>query len=102
MATTVKTHSTVYIAGPMTGRPEFNFPAFHEAAKRLRAQGHTVVNPAELYKHTDQPWDFYIRGSLKAMLDCDTIYLLQGWRNSRGAKIEAMLAGELAFSLWFQ
>ena len=30
----------IYIAGPMTGYPELNFPAFHAAANSLRAQGY--------------------------------------------------------------
>jgi hypothetical protein len=37
----------IYLAGPMRGYPEFNFPAFHAAAAELRAQGHLVFNPAE-------------------------------------------------------
>jgi hypothetical protein len=37
----------IYVAGPMRGIPEFNFPAFHDAAARLRNEGHVVFNPAE-------------------------------------------------------
>lgn len=37
----------IYIAGPMRGYPEFNFPAFNEATAKLRAEGHDVFNPAE-------------------------------------------------------
>lgn len=38
----------VYVSGPMTSMPERNIPAFNAAAKRLREQGHFVINPAEL------------------------------------------------------
>ena len=91
----------IYIAGPMTGLPELNFPAFHAAAQMLRADGHTVVNPAELSNSTDQPWEYYMRLSLKAMLDCDTIYLLENWQASKGAFIEFNLAQNLGFHIVF-
>ena len=29
----------IYVSGPMRGIPEFNFPAFHVAAAKLRAEG---------------------------------------------------------------
>lgn len=39
----------IYLSGPMTGLPELNFPAFAAMTANLRADGHTVTNPAELY-----------------------------------------------------
>lgn len=38
----------IYCSGAMTGLPDHNIPAFNAAAKRLREQGHFVINPAEL------------------------------------------------------
>jgi hypothetical protein len=38
----------IYLSGPMTGLPDYNHPAFRAEAKRLRALGYTVVNPAEI------------------------------------------------------
>lgn len=87
----------VYIAGPMTGLPEFNFPAFDKAQAELENKGLMVVNPAKLADHTDKPWAWYMRNSLKAMLDCNAIYLLPGWEKSRGARLELKIALELGF-----
>ena len=37
----------IYLAGPMRGIENFNFPAFHSAAAKLRIAGFDVFNPAE-------------------------------------------------------
>ena len=39
----------IYIAGPMTGIPEHNYPAFHAAVAKLRAEGYAVTSPADLH-----------------------------------------------------
>jgi hypothetical protein len=92
----------VYIAGPMTGIEEFNFPAFHAAARKLRADGYDVVSPAELCPEKGKSWEWYMRKDLAAMLTCDTIYLLQGWESSRGAKLERSVAVELKMEVAYQ
>ena len=46
----------IYVAGPMTGIQDLNFPAFHAQAAQLRADGHQVVNPAELNPDPNAQW----------------------------------------------
>lgn len=82
----------IYLSGPMSGRPELNFPAFHAAAKTLRDKGLSVTNPAEIKPEGDPSWSACMRADLKAMLDCCTVALLPGWEDSKGANIEARLA----------
>lgn len=89
------TGGRTYISGPMTDMPDLNFPAFHAAAARLRAQGVEVVNPAELGEHEGWAWADYLRRDIKALADCQTIYLLPGWENSKGARLEHHIAREL-------
>ncbi|WP_063042293.1 MULTISPECIES: DUF4406 domain-containing protein [Nocardia] len=94
--------SKVYLAGPMSGYPEWNFPAFHAAAAELRDLGLNVVNPAELddpgHVPGSEDWSWYLRRDLKKLLDCDSIVLLPGWDESRGAKLEYRVAYELGMS----
>lgn len=44
----MNTDKVLYVGGPMTGFPQFNFPAFDAASADLRRRGFTVVSPAEL------------------------------------------------------
>ena len=98
----------VYLAGPMSGYERHNFPAFDEAAAALRAAGHEVVSPAEIDREhgfdpfdtvTDAQYGLFLRRSLKAMLECDAIALLPGWRESRGAALEFRIAEAIGMSL---
>jgi hypothetical protein len=80
----------VYIAGPMTGLPDFNYPAFHAEATRLRAIGYRVSNPAENQAQVN--WQNYMREAIRMMLLCDAVALLPNWKASRGALIEHGIA----------
>ena len=91
----------VYIAGPMTGLPDFNYPAFHEAAAKLRAMGYEVVNPAENDRDTNDPWEVFLREALQKMLTCDAVALLQGWALSRGARLEVHVANAIGMRVAF-
>ena len=86
----------VYLAGPMTGHPDFNYPAFHAAAKEWREQGHEVFNPAENHDgRTDLPLAEYFKADLPQVCDADVIAVLPGWQHSKGASIEVTLANHL-------
>ena len=90
----------IYIAGPMTGLPEHNFPAFHAAAARFREAGWEAVNPAENFGgQTDMPRETYLRADIILLAQCEAIALLPGWEESRGAKLEYLLARELGMAV---
>jgi hypothetical protein len=91
----------IYIAGPMTGCPDLNFPAFHEAAARWRQAGWQVVNPAENFDgRTDLPRALYIRADVLLLLQCSAVAFLPGWENSQGAVLEFLLATELGLDIF--
>lgn len=111
-----------YLAGPMTGYPQFNFPAFELAAQRLRESGTEVISPAELdderTRHaaanspdgdlaafelvTDEAWGTLIGRDVALVADkVDAVVVLPGWEESRGAKIEvftAMMCGKAVYA----
>lgn len=90
----------LYIAGPMTGLPDLNFPAFHAEAKRLRALGHDVINPAEINTDPNADWHDCMRADIAALVTCDAIQLLPGWRRSRGATLEHDIAVRLGMNVF--
>ena len=92
----------IYIAGPMTGLPDLNFPAFKHNADRLRMAGFRVNSPHELNLPADTPWADCMRPALKSMLDCDIIFMLNGWSSSRGAQVEFALAQKLGFGVIYE
>lgn len=91
-----------YVAGPMTGYIDLNFPAFHKAASWLRGLGHHVENPAEINADPKAKWADCMRADIARLVTCDAIYLLHGWQRSRGAKLEFDIATALGLDVVFQ
>jgi len=93
--------SHVYLAGPMSGIKDWNFPAFHDAANKIRTLGHQVTNPAEHFDgRTDLYYDEYIEQAMKAIRKCDTIVLLPKWEMSEGAAVELKAATQRLFDVF--
>ena len=103
------TQPTVYLAGPMTHYPEWNFPAFHEAAAQLRGRGFQVYNPAE----QDEREGFdpltgdgyrsrrhYMRRDLPAVCDAAALVFMEGSEFSKGAKLEIQTALAVGIPTW--
>ncbi len=87
----------IYISGPMTGCTDYNYPAFHAEAARLRSLGYDVESPAE--NPPQDSWEDYMRWAMAQMLTCDTIALLPGWALSRGANLERQVAQEIGMAV---
>lgn len=111
MDTTMKHY---YLAGPMTGIPQHNIPAFDAAAKELRARGNMLItSPAELdlaevrewamkdpagnaefiREKTGDTWGDFLGRDVKVVADVvDGVIVLPGWAESRGAQLEVFVA----------
>lgn len=93
----------VYIAGPMTGLPEFNYPAFRAAEADLQARGYSVLCPVDSEQHNEsgapQSWDWYMRHALRMVTLADAICLLPGWQKSKGANLEVVVGEALGLDI---
>ena len=91
----------IYLAGPMSGYDQSNFPLFDRVSKQLRAEGWEVVSPAELdnaevraavmlNKPTRHTWGDYLSRDVKVIADggVEGIIFLPQWFKSKGARLE--------------
>jgi hypothetical protein len=93
----------IYVAGPMTGLPELNFPAFRAEAARLRAEGWEVISPVEINHGLEhEGWNACMRRDLAALATCDAIQMLPGWHASKGATLEHHVATQLGLAVYPQ
>lgn len=91
----------IYIAGPMSGLPEFNYPAFNDAEALWANQGYVVLNPARNDDGTGtMAYADYCKAGFIQVLKSDIVALLPGWENSRGAILEFQLAAALDLEVW--
>ena len=91
-----------YISGPMTGIEDFNKPKFFDAERKLTGKGYTVLNPACLPSSTEITHEQYMIMDLAMLSICDAIYMLDGWKNSVGAKIEYNKALDDGLVIFFE
>ena len=106
----------IYIAGPMRGYENYNFPAFDAAEALLRSRCWIPINPAAMDR-IQEGWDKYppedwkpspafnqrvMRRDLDALFGCYAIYMLTGWVASEGAQVELALALYLGLSVFYE
>jgi hypothetical protein len=93
----------IYIAGPMSGLPDYNFPAFHEAAYGLRLLHHDPLNPATSFDgRQDLEYEMYIREAVRMVAAADAILMLPNWQSSKGARMELHVACTIGMPTFVQ
>ena len=96
----------VYISGPMSGIKDNNYQRFYLTEFLIE---HTlpdliVINPASITIKAlmdGEPADYksIMKRDLDALMECDLIYLMDGYKDSEGAMQELALAKKLKLEI---
>lgn len=93
----------VYISIPISGHDE---KKVREHADRIKAAlsraGHRPVNPFDIYVGHAPTYVEFLCADLRALADCDAIFLCEGWQFSRGCRIEANFAKEFGKQFMYE
>lgn len=98
--------SLIYISGGITGVPDFR-EKFAVAVQEVMLLGHTPISPLEVcmeasLKEGVDSWRSFMIADLRALLACEGIYMLRNWADSKGARLEHLVAAGLELEIIYQ
>ncbi len=100
----------IYVAGCYRSKCEWQLEEFlrqaEDAALRLWKDGWAVFCPHKNTAHFGGalgiPDSVWMEGDLEILARCDTIYMLNNWRDSKGATAELIRAQELGLEIMYE
>ena len=92
----------VYISGKISGLPiEVAKAKFEAAADMLREAGHRPVSPFDNGLPDDATWEQHMKADIAMMMECDAIFLLPCWQDSKGGADRARFGGDFGAVLFY-
>ena len=92
----------IYISLPITGMETEAREKADKVKSMLSRAGHEVVNPFDIYAGKGSAYADYLCADLRALADCDAIFLCSGWQFSRGCRIECAFAKEFGLQVVYE
>jgi hypothetical protein len=91
----------IYLSGKISGR-NIGEAKHHFLTHQLLLglKGYDVVNPFDLHKDYNKSWEEFMKVDIKALCDCDSIVMLNGWTDSKGALLENHIAHSLGLKIY--
>lgn len=90
----------IYISGKITGLQKDEYlENFKQAQVYLESLGHQVINPCELNTEGCECWEDFMICDIKELFKCKAIYMLDNWKDSKGARVERAIAKELGLCI---
>ncbi len=79
----------IYISGPITGLPPKEVEqTFGRVAAKLNKLGWEAVSPLNNGLPAEASYNEHMLRDLEMLAECRAIFMLKGWENSKGARIE--------------
>jgi hypothetical protein len=92
----------IYISLPITGHDIETVKARAATIKQfLSSEWNEVITPFDVCPETDKPYSYYLGRDIEALLECDAVFMADGWQSSKGCTLEynaAMLYGKNVFT----
>ena len=97
----------IYLSGKITGREKEDYTKqFARAESFYKTSGFDVVNPVTigetiLKNNPKAKWEDFMQEDWKALRTCTHIVLLEGWEESKGAKMEKAEAEKMGIEIMY-
>ena len=98
----------IYVSGKITGTSDY-VARFSTVEDKLIAEGYEVLNPVREGKRlehcleTEKPtWVQYMKYAIATMMKADYIYMMSGWKQSKGARLEHFLSRVLNYNIIYE
>ena len=93
----------IYISIPISGYDENEVRQHADLVKAsLSRAGHTPINPFDIYAGKNPTYADYLCADLRALADCDAIFMCHAWQFSRGCRIERTFAEEFGLHVMYE
>ncbi len=98
----------VFISGKMTGLTHEEFQAkFDAAAKKLQAMGYEIFNPSvsewnDAMHDRGMSYGEILIEDLRKVQECDALYMLDNWKESKGATAEHAFADAIGMKIMYE
>ena len=91
----------IYISGQITGlKKQTCYNNFETAIMKLRRIDKFGVSPYQ--GDEGKTWAEYMKRGIETMMNCEGIFMLSNWRESKGANIERNLAMQLGMKVYYE
>lgn len=89
----MKKKKKIYISLPISGLDlEAVKQRAEEVKKRISNEHIEAITPFDVCDEKDKPYSYYMGRDIEALIECDGVYVCDGWHSSKGCQAEVHVA----------